>query len=151
MILLILFTNCTVYAENNENKSYSTDAILKEIDGPNNEYDYDLVWDDMTFSYIENRSFVYNDKTREYDLKIDEYWSDSSNKVNITNNSYEKIDVLLQYTSEKIFNNIKGQFSPNYFRLYYNENKESELKLYGKIENKNTDYITIGTITIKIQ
>ena len=143
---MFLFINCTVYASD-----YETDVILKEIDDLNSEYDYDLIWDNMIFTYTESKSFIYNEDTHEYDLNTQESWSDVNNKVNITNNAYKGIDVSLLYTSEELYENIIGTFNPNNFKLYYSETKESKLSLYGKINNKDTNTFTIGTITIRIQ
>lgn len=151
MVFVSLFISYDVYAEDYESANYNTDVILKEIDDQNDEYNYDLVWDNMIFTYTESKAFIYNETTHEYDLNISKYWSDADNKVNITNNSYKMIDVSLLYRSQELYNNVVGKFTPNNFKLYYKESNESKLNLYGKIDNKDTNSFTIGTITIKIQ
>ena len=151
IVLVSFFINCPVYAEKNDSYDYGTDAVLKEIEGLNEDYNYDLVWDDMSFTYIESKSYEYNNTTHEYDLNISEHWTEDNNSVNITNNSYEKINVSLLYVSEGSYDSVIGNFTPNNFSLYHNEYKESKLKLYGKIDNKDTELFTIGTITIRIQ
>ena len=148
VLFISLFINSTVYVYAN---NYETDVVLKEIYDPNEEYNYDLTWDNMIFTYTESKSFVYNEETHEYDLNYNEYWSDGNNKVNVVNNAYKKIDVSLAYKSQEQYDNIVGKFSPNSFRLYHGDGKEAKLSLYGKIDNKDTNTFTIGTITIRIQ
>lgn len=143
------FINYKVYAKYEDN--IDNDVILNEIFDPNASYNYDLIWDDMKFIYTENKSFIYDSNTHDYNLVVNEYWSDTNNKVSIKNNSFNKIDVSLLYESGNTYNNIIGMFTPNNFILKYNETTESKLELDGKINRKDSEFFTIGTITINIE
>lgn len=149
IIFISVFINCNVYAEFEDN--FDTDVTLNEIYDPNAGYNYDLIWDDMKFIYTENKSFVYDSDTHDYNLVVNEYWSDTNNKVSMTNNSVNKINVSLLYKSGGTYNNVIGTFTPNNFILKYNETKESKLELDGKINKTESEFFTIGTITINVQ
>lgn len=146
-MFIFVFINCKVYAMD----EYSTDVILNKIYAEDPGYSYDLLWDDMTFTYTESKSFTYNESIHDYDLTINGYWSDENNKVSISNNSLSDINVSLLYKSNDLYGSVIGTFVPNDFTLKYNEKTESKLKLNGKVNKNNDKIFTIGTITISIK
>lgn len=149
IIFISIFINCRVNAKY-ENE-YDNELILSEIKTNETLYDYDIIWDNMQFVYTESKSFEYNDESHDYDMIIEEYWSNDDNKVSISNNSLSNINVSLLYKSNNLYENVIGEFNPSEFTLKYQEKIESSLELNGKI-NKNEDKLfTIGTITIEVK
>lgn len=149
LICASIFINCGVYAKYED--SYDTDVTLNQIIDDSSDYNYYILWDDMKFTYTENKSFVYNETTHDYKLFVNEYWSDENNKISIKNNSFYTINVSLLYKSNDLYENVIGAFTPNNFDLKYNEKVESKLELNGKVNKNDNEFFTIGTITINIE
>lgn len=141
VLIPILFINI-VYAETSKR-----DATISSVDAPSI-YDLDIKWDNMTFSYVEQEKYVYDNSNNTYKRSINRYWTSSSNNINIKNKSSKPINVNLKFRA--LNKNVNGTFSKNNFNMKSLEEQSVKLNLTGSIDNSYNTYKTVGDISIVV-
>lgn len=146
VLILILFMHVDIVCANIDDYGASVEAKLNSISS--NIYSYDLSWGDMSFNYVENENYVFNDATNDYKKVISGSWDSSSNEIEIQNNGIG-INVMLSYDSD--INSVSGNFTDNSFYLSFNESKKVYLNLSGTLGNSYTSYTKVGSILIEVE
>ena len=97
---LALSTGVVVFAESSEktiggNESQSINVIAKRTDTTENNvvYSVDMKWDDMTFTYHEKSTRVWNPTDHTYSEKIIGGWDKNTADILVTNHSNADVKV----------------------------------------------------------
>ena len=126
----------------------------------------DLVWDEMTFTYIKTSSGDWNPDTHEYEGGIEGAWSEETSTITVTNHSNKAVTATFAYESEADYTTISGNFSDeenvsldnNQVVLASAETTAYEqapsvtvyLTLDGELTETTTTSTKIGTVTVAI-
>ena len=101
---LALSTGVAVFAESSEktiggNESQSINVIAKRTDTTENNvvYSVDMKWDDMTFTYHEKSTRVWNPTDHTYSEKITGEWDKNTADILVTNHSNAGVKVGFVY------------------------------------------------------
>ena len=101
---LALSTGVVVFAESSEktiggNESQSINVIAKRTDTTENNvvYSVDMKWDDMTFTYHEKSTRVWNPTDHTYSEKIIGGWDKNTADILVTNHSNADVKVGFVY------------------------------------------------------
>lgn len=119
------------------------------------EINVDITWQDMYFSYSGDE-LVWNPKTHSYEKIKDGAWSETQNKIDVSNNSNVDISVGLEFIVAPGFESLSGSFYSDGVALDGNvvisqdENKKFNLVLDGSIPSTTEDYIKGGTVTVTV-
>ena len=99
---LALSTGVAVFAESSEktiggNESQSINVIAKRTDTTENNvvYSVDMKWDDMTFTYHEKSTRVWNPTDHTYSEKIIGGWDKNTADILVTNHSNADVEYTL--------------------------------------------------------
>ena len=162
---LALSTGVVVFAESSEktiggNESQSINVIAKRTDTTENNvvYSVDMKWDDMTFTYHEKSTRVWNPTDHTYSEKIIGGWDKNTADILVTNHSNADVKVGFVYqtagntdltgTLDVTESTLKAGVENDYEHA---DNVTSKLKLSGKPnETVSESGCKIGTITITV-
>lgn len=162
---LALSTGVAVFAESSEktiggNESQSINVIAKRTDTTENNvvYSVDMKWDDMTFTYHEKSTRVWNPTDHTYSEKITGEWDKNTADILVTNHSNAGVKVGFVYqtagntdltgTLDVTESTLKAGVENDYEHA---DNVTSKLTLSGKPnETVSESGSKIGTITITV-
>ena len=162
---LALSTGVAVFAESSEktiggNESQSINVIAKRTDTTENNvvYSVDMKWDDMTFTYHEKSTRVWNPTDHTYSEKITGEWDKNTADILVTNHSNAGVKVGFVYqtagntdltgTLDVTESTLKAGVENDYEHA---DNVISKLTLSGKPnETVSEAGSKIGTITITV-
>lgn len=162
---LALSTGVAVFAESSEktiggNESQSINVIAKRTDTTENNvvYSVDMKWDDMTFTYHEKSTRVWNPTDHTYSEKIIGGWDKNTADILVTNHSNADVKVGFVYktagktdltaTLDVTESTLKAGVENDYEHA---DNVTSKLTLSGKPnETVSESGSKIGTITITV-
>ncbi len=162
---LALSTGVAVFAESSEktiggNESQSINVIAKRTDTTENNvvYSVDMKWDDMTFTYHEKSTRVWNPTDHTYSEKITGEWDKNTADILVTNHSNAGVKVGFVYqtagntdltgTLDVTESTLKAGVENDYEHA---DNVTSKLTLSGKPnETVSESGCKIGTITITV-
>ena len=119
------------------------------------EIDVSITWQDMYFSYSGDE-LAWNPKTHSYEKIRDGAWSETQNKIDVSNNSNVDISVGLEFIVAPEFESLSGSFYSDGVALDGNvvisqdENKKFNLVLDGSIPETTEDYTKGGTVTVTV-
>ena len=122
-------------------------------------YSVDLTWEDMTFTYNESGTRIWNPDTHTYTDSTTSGWDKVTAAVTATNHSNTEVTVKFDYTPQDN-TGVNASMSKDSFKLTAGvENKPSEaatdssiLTITGTPNNSVTaEGVTIGTITVTIE
>lgn len=166
LTFLLIFTLVTVTAFATVDKITATgDTATKDVTasyrsgaGGSTVYSVDITWESMAFTYSEGSSPTWNPATHQYSSGGTGGWSNSDNKVTVTNHSNASVTAELTYTPEPTFTGINGSFDNSTMNLATAEHTTVEnapkataaLTLSGKLDSSATSSTTVGTITVTI-
>lgn len=131
---------------------YNDGATVPDI------YSVDLTWQDMTFSYNESGTRIWNPTTHTYTESLTTGWDKDSAAVTATNHSNQAVTVLFTYTAQGE-TGITGTMSKDSFTLaagvegkpYEADSDTSVLNISGTPnETVTAEGITVGAITVTI-
>ena len=109
----------------------------------------DIEWGAMEFTLKEATNYVWKENSKTYEFEPVKYsWIANNNYINISNNSYQDINVNLVYNS--LYDNIGGYFNKEKETIKKNDSVRFELNLSGKITNNDNKVVKVGTIDILI-
>ena len=164
-VALAMLTGVAVFAESSEktiggNESQSINVIAKRTDTTENNvvYSVDMKWDDMTFTYHEKSTRVWNPTDHTYSEKITGEWDKNTADILVTNHSNADVKVGFVYktagntdltaTLDVTESTLKAGVENDYEHA---DNVTSKLTLSGK-PNKTVSESgsKIGTITITV-
>ena len=114
------------------------------------EYNIDLIWGNMEFTYVETDNYYFDENSNEYVLNRGSSWTSTNNSITINNNSSFAIEVTFSYQGVTGYSNITGIFSNSNSVIASGDTFSTALSLNGLLENSVVDFIKIGTITIEI-
>ncbi len=162
---LAMLTGVAVFAESSEktiggNESQSINVIAKRTDTTENNvvYSVDMKWEDMTFTYHEKSTRVWNPTDHTYSEEITGEWDKNTAAILVTNHSNADVKVGFVYktagntdltaTLDVTESTLKAGVENDYEHA---DNVTSKLTLSGK-PNKTVSESgsKIGTITITV-
>ncbi len=114
------------------------------------EYEVDLIWEKLEFTYVESDEYNFDKSNNEYVLNRSGSWVSTSNKIKVINNSNFAVNVTMKYQSILNHNNITGVFSNNNAIVESGNSFSTALYLNGTLEKSVNKFIKIGTITIEV-
>lgn len=166
LTFLLIFSLVTVTAfaadatitEAGKSATKEVTASYRSGAGGGTVYSVDITWESMAFTYREGSSPTWNPATHQYSSGGTGGWSNSDNKVTVTNHSNAQVTAALAYASETGFTGISGSFDKSTMTLETAEGKTFEnaskdtaaLTLSGTLASTVSDSTQIGTITVTI-
>lgn len=110
---LALLTGVAVFAESSEktisgNESQSINVIAKRTDTTENNvvYSVDMKWDDMTFTYHEKSTRVWNPTDHTYSEKITGEWDKNTADILVANHSNADVGYTLTCSVDSKYSNF---------------------------------------------
>ena len=108
----------------------------------------EIKWDQMVFTYNVVESYNWDSITHKYAKIVEKsYWSNSGNKITITNKNSKKVKITPNYFG--INNSVKGIFDCSTINVESRKTETINFSVEGVIEKKLNN-TKIGYITIEI-
>lgn len=146
LIISIVFL---IFFISNVEAATTKDATINRI--IDNIYDIEIKWDNIQFTYEQKEEYIYDETNHEYKLKRENNWLSQTNKIDLINNSYSDVKVNLKYNKINKDEDFKIIFSQNNFLLKQNEKAFVNLDIDGKMEQKPSDFLTVGNVSILLE
>ena len=97
---LLLSLGLTAFAADGAEKSESIDVTARYEKDTTEDvvFSVDIVWEDMTFSYSEEGTKVWNPENHSYTTTTEGGWDKTTADITVTNHSNAAVEVALNYT-----------------------------------------------------
>lgn len=166
LTFLLIFSLVTVTAFATVDKITATgDTATKDVTasyrsgaGGSTVYSVDITWESMAFTYSEGSGSTWDPETHTSGQGGTGGWSNSDNKVTVTNHSNAQVTAALAYASTEGFKGISGSFDKSTMTLKTAEGTQfanaptdtAALTLTGALDSSVKKSTKIGTITVTI-
>ena len=133
---------------------YESSAVTPTV------YSVDVSWGAMQFTYSESGTLDWDPDSHTYSDNTEAGWTSEGNTVAVTNHSNTQVTVSFSYDSLEDYAEVSGSFDKASFVLPSAENRnldDGELKeqasllLEGTLDERNTEFARVGTITVTIE
>ena len=142
IILLLIVLLTPVYAMSSDSHDVVVGSVDSEV------YHVGITWGEMKFTYREEEIFSWTN--HEYNREGSKYsWTSKGNSINISNDSYFKVNVKCKYNSYN--NSITGKFSSSDVDIKSKGKEQIKFDLSGSLFKGITRFTEVGKITLEIE
>lgn len=149
----------TVTAVPDEATKIEVQAKYEDATETDTVYKVDVNWGAMEFIYHESGSNVWNPDTHQYELAASGQWTSTGDTVTVTNHSNEAVTANLEFAPAAAYTDLTGTFDITQLSLESAvgttvaeaPSRTAKLTLSGSLPAGQTEFGTVGQITVKLQ